>query len=215
MAPTSGHSLTDLFQPAPVNISPTDSALSRDHVLLGKERTDIGRPNDGGYPTRGIVTDEWLYVQNFEASRWPGGNPETGYMDCDAGKTKSVILHRHRADANDPFWAICFGLRANEELYNRKSDPDCVQNLANQTAFATKKAELHDKMTSKLRDQDDPRMYGNGAIFDEYEHSTKSNVGFYERFVKGEKLTAGWIDPDDIEPTPTTVPDQSNATPNQ
>jgi len=37
-------------------------------------------------------------------------------------------------------------------------------------------------------------------IFDEYEHSTKSNIGFYERFMSGEKLKAGWIDPDDIEP---------------
>ena len=28
----------------------------RDHVLIGKERNDIGRPGDAGYPTRGIVT---------------------------------------------------------------------------------------------------------------------------------------------------------------
>ena len=129
-------------------------------------------------------------------------------MDCDAGKTKSVILQRHRADATDPFWALCFGLRPAEEFYNLKSDPDCVQNLANQAAFATRKAELRDKMTAELRDQEDPRMFGNGAIFDEYEHSTKSHVGFYERFINGEKISAGWIDPDDIEPAPSAVPDK-------
>jgi N-sulfoglucosamine sulfohydrolase len=211
MAPTSGHSLTDIFQPGPLNNTLISPVLPRDHVLLGKERTDIGRPHDEGYPTRGIVTDEWLYVENFEASRWPGGNPETGYMDCDAGKTKSVILHRHRADAGDPFWALCFGLRPAEELYNLKSDPDCVQNLSDQAAFATQKAELRDKMTTELRAQDDPRMFGKGAIFDEYEHATKSNVGFYERFVRGDKLTAGWIDPDDIEPSPISVPDEKRA----
>ena len=29
---------------------------ARDHVLIGKERTDVGRPHDWGYPIRGIVT---------------------------------------------------------------------------------------------------------------------------------------------------------------
>ena len=28
---------------------------NRDHVLIGKERHDVGRPNDAGYPIRGIV----------------------------------------------------------------------------------------------------------------------------------------------------------------
>lgn len=195
MAPTAGHSLMGLLRDAPVQ-----PEVPRDHVLLGKERTDIGRPHDWGYPTRGIVTDEWLYIRNYEPSRWPGGNPETGYMDCDAGKTKSVILHGHRADASDPYWALCFGLRPGEELYNLKSDPDCVRNLAEVPLFASQKSKLHDQMTNELKAQEDPRMFGNGAIFDSYEHSTRSNIGFYERFTSGEKLNAGWIDPDDIEP---------------
>ncbi|MGN6547875.1 MAG: hypothetical protein ACTHK7_22760, partial [Aureliella sp.] len=55
----------------------------RDHVLIGKERTDVGRPHDWGYPIRGIVTAEYLYLHNYEPSRWPAGNPETGYLDTD------------------------------------------------------------------------------------------------------------------------------------
>ena len=195
MAPTAGHSLTDILRDEPLQ-----TVAPRDHVLLGKERTDVGRPHDWGYPTRGLVTDEWLYIRNYEPLRWPGGNPETGYMDCDAGKTKSVILHSHRADANDPYWALCFGLRPAEEFYNLKSDPDCVRNLAEQPLFATQKTELSERMSAELRAQGDPRILGNGAIFDAYEHATKSSVGFYERFRNGEKLNAGWIDPDDIEP---------------
>ena len=102
MAPAAGQSLMDILQMEARGDGASFPVQPRDYVLLGKERTDIGRPNDEGYPTRGIVTDEWLYVENFEPTRWPGGNPETGYLDCDAGKTKSVILHRHRADPNDP-----------------------------------------------------------------------------------------------------------------
>ena len=140
-----------------------------------------------------------LYIENFEPARWPGGNPETGYMDCDAGKTKSVILQSHRADASDPFWALCFGLRPPEEFYNLTSDPDCVQNLAALPNFATQKTKLRDQMNSELRAQGDPRMYGSGGIFDAYEHSTRANVGHYERFMRGEKINAGWIDSDDID----------------
>jgi len=54
-------------------------------------------------------------------------------------------------------------------------------------------------MNSELSAQGDPRMFGNGGIFDAYEHSTKANVGFYERVMHGEKINAGWIDPDDID----------------
>ena len=46
---------------------------ARDHVLIGKERHDVGRPNDVGYPIRGIVKDAFLYLHNFETSRWPAG----------------------------------------------------------------------------------------------------------------------------------------------
>ena len=37
----------------------------RDHVVVGKERHDIGRPGDAGYPVRAIRTREFLYARNF------------------------------------------------------------------------------------------------------------------------------------------------------
>jgi len=74
-----------------------------------------------------------------------------------------------------------------------------VQNLAALPNFATQKNKLRDQMNSELSAQGDPRMFGNGGIFDAYEHSTKANVGLYERVMHGEKINAGWIDPDDID----------------
>jgi N-sulfoglucosamine sulfohydrolase len=200
MAPTAGVSFTGILRGRSSVESNSNSSIARDHVLLGKERTDVGRPNDAGYPTRGIVTGDWLYVKNFEPDRWPGGNPETGYMDCDAGTTKSVILHRHRQDSTDPFWALCFGLRPQEELYNLKTDPDCVQNLAALPDFTSQKTRLRNQMNSELIAQEDPRILGHGDVFDAYKHSTPKHVGYYERFMNGEEIEAGWIDQDDIEP---------------
>ena len=98
---------------------------ARDRVLLGKERHDLGRPFDQGYPVRAIRTPEFLYVLNYEPDRWPVGNPETGYRDCDDGPTKTCITSRF-----DEYYRLCFGKRPREELYRITDDPDCVKNLA-------------------------------------------------------------------------------------
>jgi arylsulfatase A-like enzyme len=72
MHPAVGRSLTDiLFSSEEGHIN-----AERDHVLLGKERHDVGRPYDWGYPIRGIIRGDFLYIRNFEYTRWPAGNPD-------------------------------------------------------------------------------------------------------------------------------------------
>lgn len=66
MQPTPGKSLTDLFKGTPTKNKP-----DREFVVFGKERHDIGRPHDVGYPIRGIVKGDYMYMKNFEISRWP------------------------------------------------------------------------------------------------------------------------------------------------
>ena len=198
MAASPGHSLTDIFRSEKSGV--TNPA--RDHVLVGKERTDIGRPGDVGYPTRGIIKDGLLYLQNFEPTRWPAGNPETGYLDCDAGATKTFILDAHRADPAEPHWASCFGLRPREELYDLRKDPDCLNNLVLAPGRPVEPPALREQMFAELREQGDPRMGADGAIFDRYEHANKGHVGFYERFMRGEKMQTGWVKPTDFEKAP-------------
>jgi arylsulfatase A-like enzyme len=48
----------------------------RDHALIGKERTDVGRPHNWGYPIRGIVTADNLYLKNYEPVAGPLGIPK-------------------------------------------------------------------------------------------------------------------------------------------
>ncbi len=198
MAPTSGHSLTDIF----FADNGGQVTAARDHVLIGKERTDVGRPHDWGYPIRGIINKNFCYLQNFEPSRWPGGNPETGYMDCDAGATKTNLIDAHRQNPADPFWALAFGLRPGEEFYDLKKDPDFMTNGAADPALAAARTKLHDQLYAELKQQGDPRMEGHGDIFDKYEHAAKDHVGYYEKFMNGEKVTAGWINPTDVEKKP-------------
>ena len=198
LAPSPGRSLTDIFRtPRSGQIDP-----ARDHVLIGMERHDIGRPGDVGYPIRGIVTADSLYLENYEPSRWPACNPETGYLNVDGSPTKTLILEARRANPTDPFWALCFGRRPPVEFYNLMTDRDCVNNLADATATASRRLVLKTRMEAELKAQSDPRMFGQGAVFDRYPHSNAANVNFYERFMRGDKVRAGWVNPTDFEPTP-------------
>ncbi len=96
---------------------------------------------------------------------------------------------------------MSFGIRPEEELYNIKSDPDCINNLANKSEFLELKENLKEQLFSELIEQEDPRMFGNGSIFDEYIYADKRTRNFYERFKRGElnPSTAGWVNESDFE----------------
>lgn len=176
----------------------------RDHVLIGKERTDIGRPYDWGYPIRGIIRDDHLYLRNYEPDRWPAGNPETGYLDTDGSPTKTTLLEAGRRDRSDRHWQLNFGMRPGPELYDLETDPDCVHNLAEAEDKAALRARLEAELTARLQEQGDPRMFGRGHVFDDYPIHTDATRNFHERFLNGEldKSKAGWVNPTDFEPEP-------------
>ena len=177
----------------------------RDHVLIGKERTDVGRPNNAGYPIRGIVTSEFLYLCNYEPSRWPAGNPETGYLDTDGSPTKSNILQIGRTDRANLFWRLNFGLRPDQELYDLNVDRDCIHNVASASGMEPYAIALRQRMEKMLQSQGDPRMDGRGDVFDKYSPTTGD--GFYEKFMRGEAVNAGWVEPTDFEqPSQAPIP---------
>lgn len=198
MKPTVGHSLTDiLFSTKNGTVNP-----KRDHVIIGKERHDVGRPHDWGYPIRGIIKNDTLYLENFEPTRWPAGNPETGYLNCDGGPTKTIVINSRTNLDTKKYWDLSFGKRPNEELYDLKKDQDCVVNLASSGEMEKKKEKLKAQLIKELKEQGDPRMFGNGKVFDEYPYANKGTVNFYERYMKGEKLKAGWVNESDFEKGP-------------
>ena len=198
MRPITGKSLLALFRASRSGvIDPT-----RDHVLVGKERHDVGRPHDRGYPIRGIVKDGWLYVRNFAPDRWPAGNPETGYLNVDGSPTKTEILAMHRRGAGPQYWQWSFGKRRPEELYDLGADPACVRNVAHDPAHAARRDALRQKLRAELEAQGDPRMSGDGDVFDAYPYADESGRGFYERFMRGEKPSSGWVEPSDFEEEP-------------
>ncbi|MFC2115978.1 sulfatase [Bacteroidota bacterium] len=197
MAPTPGKSLVSFFKSDRETIQ-----LSRNHVIFGKERHDVGRPDDQGYPIRGIIRDGYLYLKNFEPSRWPVGNPETGYLNTDGSPTKTLILEMRRQGEDENFWDLNFGKRPEEELYHIAEDPLCLNNLAGDETLIALKEELKELLFQDLLDQEDPRMLGKGDIFDEYEYANEASRDFYNRYMAGEQINAGWVEKSDFEKEP-------------
>ena len=202
LAATPGKSLTDIFAGG----TSASAKAARDHVLIGKERHDVGRPHDWGYPIRGIVKDDMLYLRNFETDRWPAGNPETGYLNSDGGPTKTEILRGRNDSTTRHFWDLSFGKRSGEELYNLREDPSCLTNLAGRAEFAKVQAALRDQLLRELKAQGDPRMSGKGSVFDEYPYADKGRRNFYERYMKGEDIRTGWVRPTDFQPPRSARP---------
>lgn len=193
MHPATGKSLMNII----VSDKSGQIEPERDYVLVGKERHDTGRPNDVGYPIRGIYKDSMLYIKNYETERWPSGNPETGYLNTDASPTKSEILKLRRTNENKTYWKLNFGKRVSEELYNIKKDPFCTQNLAADVVLAVLKNELRMEMETKLLEQGDLRIMGYGHLYEM--HPFTRNGNFYGRYMAGEETKASWVNDTDFE----------------
>ncbi len=194
MQAVTGKSLTDIFYSDKEGIVVSE----RDFILVGKERHDVGRPDDQGYPVRGIFKDDYLYLRNFNPERWPKGNPETGYLNCDGSPTKTYILDSRRKKGIMEYWQLNFGKRASEELYNVVKDPYCMNNLIGNAEFAKLKIEMETEMIEKLTLDEDPRILGNGKIFESYIYNGAVQ-NYYNRYMGGEKVKAGWVNETDYD----------------
>jgi arylsulfatase A-like enzyme len=162
MAPITGRSFANLLR--------GESDAARGFVILGRERNDVqarpGTPSGLGYPVRAIREGDLFYIHNFAPDRWPCGNPELGLKDTDESPTKAFIGNLGKQDR---FWQMAFGKRPQAEFFDLAKDPDCVHNLANDEAYATKVTTLREKLFAELKKQEDPRVLGRGDVFDHYD----------------------------------------------
>jgi hypothetical protein len=154
---------------------------NRTEMLVGKERHDLGRPNDLGYPVRALQTKDFLYVHNFHPDRWPACNPETDFGNCDPGPTKEFIkaLGGH-------FYDLSFGKRLPDELYDLRRDPEGINNLAHDLTYAGTLGTMRARMMTLLVEEQDPRALGNGAIFDTYRY-TAGRQKAYDTWLKAQE----------------------------
>ena len=86
--------------------------------------------------------------------------------DLDAGPTKAwLVLNRAREDVR-PLFEIAIGKRPLEELYDLRIDPDHMNNVADDPAYADTRQELAGRLEAVLKENDDPRVVESPCRFE-------------------------------------------------
>jgi uncharacterized sulfatase len=144
-----------------------EPGAGRVYAQAGRERHSHARADNLGYPSRGLRSAEFLYVRNFKPERWPAGDPGKFY-DIDNGPSKTFMM-AHRGDpAVRPLFEAAFGKHPGEELFDIRRDPGCLNNLAGSRAHAAVRDRMRKDLEAALAAQGDPRVLGNGDIFESY-----------------------------------------------
>ena len=149
------------------------SAVVRDHVFVERERHANVRRGDQSYPVRGVRVRDFLYVRNLRPNRWPGGDPIVyhsvgDYGDVDPSRTKHYILARRDEPGMQKFFALSFKKRPAEELYDLRNDPEQLNNVAHQLAYAEALGQMRTRVDAWMKETADPRLDPNFDEFDKY-----------------------------------------------
>jgi arylsulfatase A-like enzyme len=135
----------------------------RDFIPLYLERHSVCRPDMLGYPSRGIRTEDYLYIRNYEPDRWPAGDPPN-FRDIDGSPSKTFLYNL--SGTYPELYQRSFGKRPEEELYAIQTDPYSLDNLADVQAYSLIKKSLREQMENYLRESLDPRVLGFGYILE-------------------------------------------------
>lgn len=139
---------------------------ARDAAFMALERHTWCRPDGAGYPMRAIRTHEFLYIRNYAPERWPTGGPEfvssnkTFHGDVDGAPIKDFMEAPENQRRFPREFALSYGKRPAEELYDVRADPDQVNNLAAEPAHAATRVKLAARLRAFQEQTDDPRLRG-------------------------------------------------------
>lgn len=150
-----------LTSPAAGHVDPT-----RDCAYTALERHTWCRPDGGGYPMRAVRTADFLYIRNFAPDRWPTGGPDfvssnkTFHGDVDGAPIKDFMEDPANQRRFPTPFALCYGKRPLEELYDVRADPHQIHNLATDPAHRATREKLWQQLRAYLVKTGDPRIAG-------------------------------------------------------
>lgn len=150
-------------------------ALKRDVAFIAMERHDGCRKGGKGYPCRAIRTEDYLYIYNFEATRWPSGSPDRTvcarsipFGEIDSSPTKTFMMEHREEHGVARLAELAFGMRPVEELYELRTDPHQMVNRAGTIEMAETQRLLRKRLFDHLQKTDDPRIVGGDVAWDYY-----------------------------------------------
>jgi len=144
---------------------------SRACAYTAMERHDGCRKGGKGYPCRALRTKDFLYIRNYEPGRWPSGDPDAAncaraipFGEVDPSPTKNLLMDKKNVYEKYYQWA--FGMRPAEELYDLRSDPGQLTNIADEPEYAKIRKDLSTRLQQYTAQTGDPRALGQEAIWD-------------------------------------------------
>jgi len=157
----------------------------RTWVVTGRERhVADARAGNKPYPQRALRTQDYLYVRNFAPDRYPLGDPGgvtadsappanalenntfVAFADMDASPTKAWLIAHRKDEKWKSYYDYAFGKRPEEELYDLKTDPDQMKNVAADPKYETIRKRLAGQLTKILTDAGDPRVVEKDCRFE-------------------------------------------------
>jgi N-sulfoglucosamine sulfohydrolase len=139
----------------------------RDAAIFGRERhVPTAREGNLPYPARALYTPEFAYIRNFKPDRFPFGDPTEvdgkvglgSFADMDGSLTKTWLIAHSRDEQGKPFFDLAFGKRPAEELYNMRTDPQQMHNLAGSPEYQTVLKQYSERLQKVLQETRDPRL---------------------------------------------------------
>ena len=212
--------MADSLLPLLTSDSATVADGNWEYVVLGRER-HIAFARAGGlpYPSRAIRTKDFLYIRNFAPDRWPMGDPNgiedpdlvvpdeiagklgsvtvtrrtvrAHFADIDSGPTKHWMLVNRSKDEIRPKFDLAFGKRPAEELYDLRSDPYYMRNVAEDPTYSEALKTLSATLFEVLRKHNDPRVTEVDCRFEQSPYAGPVPADWYD----GRHNDVVWIPP--------------------
>lgn len=158
-----------------LNVLRGEFAERSDATFIERERHANVRPGNAGYPCRSIRTKDYLYIENLRPDRWPAGDPQLvfavgPYGDVDGSLSKSLLTSDPNRAEFRRFFALTFGKRPAEELFDLRKDPGEIDNRAADPEYATIKRQLAKRLRQWRVSTGDPRMTSDDDRWDQYHY---------------------------------------------
>lgn len=157
----------------------------RDCVYAGRERhVENARADFMPYPQRAIRTRDHLLIVNLRPDRWPLGDPyrlndgpeptiselenttRVTLPDEDAGPTKAWLVGVRDTEQWRAHFNKVYGKRPEVELYDLRTDPDEMHNLADDPAHGDLRNQLKNRLFAELERTADPRLIDDGRFYE-------------------------------------------------
>jgi len=171
----------------PVLVSKKSGQVDPDRTwaVTGRERhVADARADSKPYPQRALRTKDFLYIRNFTPDRYPLGDPKevtdkktpianalendtfVAFPDMDASPTKAwLVAHRSEKEWRG-YYDATFGKRPVEELYDLRTDPDQVKNVAGEKKYEPTRKQMAEQLTKILTAAGDPRVVDQECRFE-------------------------------------------------